>query len=105
MDPSNYRPVAILPIISKILEMVIFIQVVEYFNQNQLFHQNHHDFWAGHSTCTALLQMYDSWIEGLETGDMTGVCMLDMSAAFDVVSHRLLVEKLSMYGFSSTARS
>ena len=105
LDPSNYRPVAILPIISKVLERIIFDQIVEYFDLNQLFHPNHHGFRAGHSTCTALLQMYDSWIEALEKDEMTGVCMLDMSAAFDVVSHRLLVDKLTLYGFDNTARS
>ena len=96
---------AILPIISKVLERVIFCQIVEDFDQNQLFHPNHHGFRAGHSTCTALLQMYDSWIEALEQGEMTGVCLLDMSAAFDVVSHNLLVDKLTLYGFTNTARS
>ena len=103
LNPKNYRPVAILPILSKILERVIFEQVVEYFDKNHLFHPNHHGFRKNHNTCTALLQMYDGWVEAAERGELTGVCMLDMSAAFDVVNHELLLKKLRLYGFNQTS--
>ena len=43
--------------------------------------------------------MYDTWTEGLEHGKMCGVCLLDMSAAFDTVSHELLIKKLGLLGF------
>ena len=100
LNPKNYRPVAILPILSKILERAIFEQVVEYFEDNNLFHPNHHGFRKHHNTCTALLQMYDGWVEAADKGDLTGVCLLDMSAAFDTVNHSLLLQKLRLYGFS-----
>ena len=44
--------------------------------------------------------MMDSWIEGVESGQLTGACLLDMSSAFDVVNHELLLKKLACYGFS-----
>ena len=50
-------------------------------------------------TTTALLEMYDIWLDSLEKGDMAGVCFLDMSAAFDIVDHPILLDKLALYGF------
>ena len=46
-----------------------------------------------------MLQIYTTWLDALEEGDIAGVCMIDMSAAFDVVDNQLLLEKLKLYGF------
>ena len=97
--PKNYRPVSLLPIFSKILERAIFSQIIQYFEENDLIHPSHHGFRQKHSTSTALLQMFDVWVEAFENGDISTVIMLDMSAAFDLVDHNILVQKLSIYGF------
>ena len=99
IDPKNYRPVAILPILSKVLERAMFQQVVTFMDSNNLFNPNHHAYRSFHSTTTAMLQMYTTWLDALEQGDMAGVCMIDMSAAFDVVDTDILLEKLKLYGF------
>ena len=59
LEAKNYRPVAILCIVSKIIERAIFLQIVDYMCKNSLFHPNHHGFRAYHSTTTAMVQMYD----------------------------------------------
>ena len=105
LDPKNYRPVAIVPILSKVLERVVFNQMIEYLNKNNLLHPNHHAYRAQHNTTTALVQMYDSWLQAVETGQLAGVCLLDMSAAFDVVDHDLLLQKLSLYGMEENILS
>lgn len=96
--PKSYRPVALLPIFSKILEKAVFSQLVKYLEENGLIHPNLHGSRAGHSTATALTQMYDTWVEQVEDGKMVGVLICDQSAAFDLCDHYLLVEKLRLMG-------
>ena len=103
LDPKNYRPVAILPILSKVLERAMFQQVVNFMDSNNFYNPNHHAYRSFHSTTTAMLQMYTTWLEALEQGDMAAVCMIDMSAAFDVVDTELLLEKMKLYGFDRNA--
>ena len=55
--PKNYRPVALLPVLSKILEKVVFLQLVNYLDVNGLLSANHHGSRHGHNTATALMQM------------------------------------------------
>ena len=99
LDAKNYRPVAILPVLSKVLEKIVFLQICQYMEFNELLHLNHHGFRTHHSTVTCLIQKYDEWVSALEEKRFTGVCFLDLSAAFDIVDHSLLIDKLQLYGF------
>ena len=101
--PQNYRPVALLPIVSKILERAVFGQVISYFESNQLLHPSHHGFRSKHSTSTALLQMFDTWLDAMENDEVSAAIMLDLSAAFDVVDHDILIQKLQLYGLDKDA--
>jgi hypothetical protein len=106
LDPiltKSYRPVALLPILSKVMEKVVFSQLVEYLEQNNLIHPNLHGSRAGHNTSTALIQLYDKWVEEVEEGKMVGVLLCDQSAAFDLCDHNLLIEKLKLMGVEDQA--
>ena len=99
----NSRPISILPVLSKMLEKLVHGQILEYFISNQLLTDSQHAYRAGHSTSTALVQMSDDWLKALDNSLMVGVVLLDFSAAFDVLDHSLLVEKLKYYGFNCLA--
>ena len=96
---KNYRPVALLSVISKIMERVVFNQMIEFLEHGQILHPSHHGFRSKHSTSTALLQMQDTWLDALDRGEMSAVVLCDMSAAFDLVNHGILLKKLELYGF------
>ena len=99
LNPKNYRPVAILPIISKVVERVVFSQMMEYLNTNGLLHPSSHAYRSGHNTATALITMYDSWTRSSDAGLSTAAIVLDMSAAFDIIDRKLLLKKLNLLGF------
>ena len=95
---ENYRTVAILSPLSKILEKVAYEHIYNYFDRNKLFHPSQHGYWKGRSTMTALLSMYDKWVWAASNSQVSGVVLVDLSAAFDLVSPALLIQKLKIYG-------
>ena len=97
---ENWRPVTDIVFVSKIAEAAVFEQIAEHFKKNKLWHPNHHGFRPNHSTATALSQLYDIWIRGAEDKELSAVLLLDLSAAFDVVDHQILLDKLELYKFS-----
>lgn len=99
----NSRPISILPLLSKILEKIVFKQVMDYFATNNLLSPFQHAYREGHSTSTALLQMNDDWLSFMDNKHLVGAVMLDFSAAFDVIDYTLLIDKLQCYGFTSNA--
>ena len=90
--PENYRPVALLCILSKILEKAVFLQMTSYLENNSILHPSHHGFRSSHSTCSALLEMYNSWLDAIARDEIVATVMGDISAAFDVVDHDILMK-------------
>ena len=99
LERKNYRPVAILSPISKVLEKLVYEEIYNYFISNKLLHPNLHGYRKHRSTQTALLQLYNKWVQAASDGKLSGVVLLDLSAAFDLVDPELLLKKLKVYGF------
>ena len=65
--------------------LAIFLQIFQHFQENDLWHPNHHGFKSNHSTTTAITQLYDCWLQAAEYKDFSAALLLCLSAAFDVV--------------------
>ena len=100
---NSFRPVNQLGAVSKVLERAIFSQLVSYLENNNLLHPNQHGGRKGHSTTTALIQMYDQWCDDLEDGKTIGIQMLDQSAYFDICDHQILKDKMRLLGLTDSA--
>ena len=82
---GNYRPISILPIVSKVFEKEIFKQFYKHLNDNMLVSKFQSGFRPGHSTITTLLQMCNNWYENMDNGKLTGVVFIDIRKAFDSI--------------------
>lgn len=102
-EPSNYRPISILPIFSKVLERVVFDQLYEYLNNNNLINMYQSGFRPLYSTASALLNITDEWLKSFEEGRIVCAVMLDLKKAFDTVDFDLLMQKLRCYGIDEHA--
>ena len=102
---SNYRPVSHLVQVGKMVEYAVYFQIMEHFIRNNLFHQNHHGSLANHSTATATIQLVDMCLEAADNGELAGLCLLNQSAAYDLLCHQTLQEKLQLYNFSESSIS
>ena len=101
-DPSNFRPISLVPCLAKIVERVVHKQLYVYFDSNHLFSSTQHGFRRFHSTETALIDVTDRVLEGMDRGEISLLVLLDLSKCFDVVSHSKLIQKLELYGVDST---
>ena len=100
---SNYRPVSVLPVFSKLLEKLMYSRLMNFITNNKLLYKYQFGFQKGKSTYMALILLIDKITEALDKGDCVVGIYLDFSKAFDTVNHDILLQKLSMYGIQDTA--
>ena len=104
LDPlqkENYRPVSLLPHVPKIFEKIIHKQITNY-TTDKLAHSIT-GFKKSHGTQNSLIVMLEKWKRALDKGEYISALFMDLSKAFDTISHDLLIAKLRPYGFSKEA--
>lgn len=95
---DNYRPISIIPILGKILEILLKTRLVKYLEVNNILNTCQFGFRKNCSTIKAVSSVIDDIIEALEQCLYSSVTLCDLSKAFDCVSHEILIRKLEFYG-------
>ncbi len=102
---DNFRPISNFPFISKIIEKCIAIQIQEHLSNNNLYEQFQSGFRPHHSTETALVRITNDLLLAADSGLLTILVLLDLTAAFDTVSHEILLDRLVSIGITGTPLS
>ena len=100
---DNYRPISLLPCISKIFERVVYNQIYAFFEFHKLFYFSQHGFRKKHSTETATLEFIDKIFNHLDNDKIPIAIFIDLSKAFDTIDHDILLTKLHFYGVRGTS--
>ena len=103
LNKENYRPVSILPHLSKVFERILYKQI-DSFMKNK-FSPYLRGFRKNHNAQYSLLKMIENWKKQLDNGEKVGAIFMDLSKAFDMINRSLLLAKLKAYGFSNQALS
>ena len=96
LDKSNYIPVSILPLLSKVYEGIIYNQLSQ--RSEQFLNTILCDFHKAHNTQHPLFKLLHSWQRELDSGGFVSTILIDLSKASDCISHDLLIAKLECYG-------
>ena len=99
-DPQNYRPISLLPIVSKIIERVVHDQTNMFLKQNKILYKYQSGFRSNHSTNECLSYLNDKILKGFDEGLLTGMILIDLQKAFDTIDHGVLFEKMKYLHFS-----
>ena len=100
---SNYRPISLLPTMSKIIERVMHSQLYAFLNENNLITEQQYGFRSNHSTELATLKLTDTIMYELDNSHIPCAIFLDLSKAFDTLNYKILLRKLKYYGLGNIA--
>ena len=82
-EPKNYRPIPLLPLISKLIEKIIHEQTQKYLSDHNILYKYQSGFRTNHSTDTYLSCLNDKILQGFDQGKITGMILIDLQKAFD----------------------
>ena len=98
-EVSNYKPISLLPVLSKLIERCIFIRISEYTSKLNIISMHQYGFQRGLSTVNALERLTELIYRSLNERKHSLSVFIDLKKAFDTVDHTVLLNKLEFYGF------
>jgi len=103
LKTENYRPISLLPLISKIFEKIIHNQTQIYLDENNILYKFQSGFRKNYSTDTNLVYLTDKILNGFEKSLYTGMVSIDLQKAFDTIDHDIFLKKLKCLGFAESS--
>jgi len=101
----NYRPISILPAISKVFEKAVLTRLKSYLEHNSILDRSQHGFRSSHNVTTAITDALNFVTRALDNNEFCVATFLDISKAFDSIDHDILLQKLFHYGIRGIALS
>ena len=98
LQVSNYRPVSVLPILSKVLEKLMFNRLVNFLEKREIIYENQYDFQKSKSTTHAVFDIHTRIVKALDQGNLASSVFLDFAKTFGTVDHHILLQKLENFG-------
>ena len=103
LEPGNYRPISLLPTISKILEKILYKRTYRFLNENNQIYHSQYGFRVKHSCEHTIGDLVSHVLKNQQQNRYTAALFLDLSKAFDTLNHDLLLKKLELYGIRGVA--
>ena len=104
-DCENYRPISLTCVCCKIMEHIVFTNIMTHFEQFKILNPSQHGFRKSVSCISQLVEMSADLNEALDKGLQVDCILLDFSKAFDKVAHRRLLHKIAYYGVRGSTLS
>ena len=104
-EPKNYRPISLLPLVSKLFEKTVHNQTQQYLQEHKIIYKYQSGFRKHHSTNTCLSHLNNKILEGFDKGMVSGMILIDLQKAFDTIDHNILLKKLKFMGFADSTIS
>ena len=99
-DNNNFRPISVLNACSKIIERAVHTQLIEHLENNKILSKNQFGYRKQRSTELATILLTDNIRKSVDKGNLVGVLYIDLTKAFDTLSHSVLLEKLKRIGIT-----
>ena len=102
-NATNYKPISLLPSISKVLEKLVHKRLYNFINTPNIFYNSQYGFRPGYSTIQAITELTANIVQSFDNKLNTLGVFLDLSNAFDTIDHATLINKLHHYGVRGIA--